>query len=136
MFGSPPTIGHIRALSMMGSESVAPPWAAAPPQAAQVASTEAIATATTMRSRERPPGGLTFTAARRCLWLDHAHPEHGLAADVHVVLADKRQPAVFTDPEDREAGGEGPDRVAVPHVDREVVLGHEQAAAGVDVERA
>src|SRR5213593_2979251 len=27
MFGKPPTIGHIRALSMIGNENVEPPWA-------------------------------------------------------------------------------------------------------------
>src|SRR6266705_2984999 len=54
------------------------------------------------------------------LQLDHPHPKHGLAADVDVVLA-----------YESELAG-----VAVSHVHRKIVLGHEHASTRIDVKRA
>src|SRR5206468_1089989 len=72
----------------------------------------------------------------RALPLDHTHPEHGLAADVDVVLAYEGELAIVADAEDRQTGRECTDRVAVPHVHWKIVLGHEHASAWIDVERA
>src|SRR5262245_58721444 len=74
--------------------------------------------------------------AGRPLQLDHAHPEHGLSADVDVVLAYEGELAIVADTQDRQTGRDGADRVAVSHVHRKIVLGHEHASAWVDVERA
>src|SRR5262249_32033652 len=74
--------------------------------------------------------------AVRPLQLDHAHPEHGLSADVDVVLAYEGELAVVADTQDRQTGRDRADRVAVSHVHRKIVLGHEHASAWVDVERA
>src|SRR6185436_2279274 len=73
---------------------------------------------------------------RTRLQLHHPHPEHGLAGDVNVVLADEGERAVVADAEHRQSGREGPDRVAVSHVHREIVLGHEHASTRIDVKRA
>src|SRR5881628_1822058 len=70
------------------------------------------------------------------LQLHHAHPEHGLATDVDVVLAYEGELAVVADAEDRQTGRDGPDRVAVSHVHRKIVLGHQYASTWIDVERA
>src|SRR5262249_46301210 len=97
-----------------------------------------------------PPNGLPPTGNRsvvvapcdrirlavRPLQLDHAHPEHGLSADVDLVLAYEGELAVVADTQDRQTGRDGADRVAVSHVHRKIVLGHEHASAWVDVERA
>src|SRR5882724_8003232 len=73
---------------------------------------------------------------RERLQLDHAHPEHGLAADVDVVLAYEGELAVVADAEDGQTGWDVPDRVAVSHVHRKIVLGHEHASTRIEVKRA
>src|SRR5206468_9561058 len=45
----------------------------------------------------------------RSLLLNHAHPEHDLAADVDVVLVYESELAVVADTEDRQTGRDGPD---------------------------
>src|SRR5439155_894378 len=70
------------------------------------------------------------------LQLHHAHPEHGLAADVDVVLAREGKLAVVADAENRQTGWDGPDRVAVSHVHRKIMLGHQQASTWMDMKRA
>src|ERR1700747_934730 len=67
--------------------------------------------------------------------MHHAHPEHGRAPDVDVVLAYEGELAVVANAEDRQTGRDGPDRVAVSHVHRKIVLGHEHAPTWIDVER-
>src|SRR5580765_4596436 len=82
--------------------------------------------------------GMTFMdiGDPRFLQLDHTHPEHGLAADVDVVLAYEGELAVVADAEDRQTGRHGPDCVAVSHVHWKIVLGHEHPSTWIDVERA
>src|SRR5437762_7020166 len=70
------------------------------------------------------------------LELHHAHPEHGLAVDVDVVLAYEGELAIVADAENRQTGWDGPDRVAVSHGRRKIVLGHQQASTWIDVKRA
>src|SRR5215475_2886995 len=86
--------------------------------------------------RAGPPPRWVSRRADVSLQLHHAHPEHGLAADVDVVLAYEGELAVVADAEDRQTGGDGPDRVAVSHVHRKIVLGHEHASTWIDVKRA
>src|SRR5262245_49272679 len=74
--------------------------------------------------------------AARPLQRHHPHPEHGLAAYVDVVLADEAERAVVADSEDRQPGGKGPDRVAVSHGHRTIVLSNEHAPTRIDVKRA
>src|SRR5438034_5971492 len=73
---------------------------------------------------------------RNRLQLHHPHPEHGLAGHVDIVLADEGELAVVAHAEHRQTGRDGPDRVAVSHVDRKIVLGHEHASTRIDVKRA
>jgi hypothetical protein len=66
----------------------------------------------------------------------HPHPEHGFVADVDIVLAYESQLAVIAHAQHREAGGYCLDRIAVPHIHRQVVLRDQQASARVDVKSA
>src|SRR5215475_8049303 len=87
------------------------------------------------RQRAGPPPRWVSRRADVSLQLHHAHPEHGLAADVDVVLAYEGELAVVADAEDRQTGWDGPDRVAVSHIHRKIVLGHEHASTRIDVKR-
>src|SRR5262245_26866761 len=86
--------------------------------------------------RAGPPPRWVSRRADVSLQLNHAHPEHGLAANVDVVLACEGELAIVADAEDRQTGWDGPDRVAVSHVHRKIVLGHEHAPTWIDVKRA
>src|SRR5205814_338561 len=81
---------------------------------------------------------MVVSSHRESKWLqlNHPHPEHGLAGHVDIVLAYEGELAVVADAEDRQTGRDGPDRVAVSHVHREIVLGHEHASTRIDVKRA
>src|ERR1700731_1334285 len=63
----------------------------------------------------------------------HAHPEHGLVANVDIVLARETQLAVIADAEHRQTGGYCLHRIAIFHIHRQVVLRDQQASAWVDV---
>ena len=66
----------------------------------------------------------------------HPHPEHRFVADVDIVFAHEGQLAVIAQPEHRQAGGKRFDRIAVPHLHREIVLRDQHASARVDMESA
>src|SRR5260370_4523047 len=53
----------------------------------------------------------------------HPHPEHGFVADVDIVLAHETQFAVGPDAQHREASRYGLYRIAVPHIDRQIMFG-------------
>jgi hypothetical protein len=59
----------------------------------------------------------------------YSHPEHGFVADIDIVFAHERQLAVIADAENRQASGEGLYCVAIPHIDRQIVLGDQQAGS-------
>ena len=56
--------------------------------------------------------------------------------DVDVVGACKPELAIRTQAEDRQPCRHGPHIVAIAHIHRQVVLRHQHAPAGIDVERA
>ena len=66
----------------------------------------------------------------------YSHPEHGFVADIDIVLAHERQLAVIADAENRQASGEGLYCVAIPHIDRQIVLGDQQASGRVNMKGA
>ena len=82
-----------------------------------------------------PANSLRRRNSRR-LQRHHPHPEHGSVTDVDFVLAREGQLAVIADAENRQAGGECLYRVAVPHIDRQIIFGDQQAPARVDVKGA
>src|SRR5262245_22059113 len=89
---------------------------------------------TLVRVRATRPPGIGIAANK--LQLNHTHPEHRRAADVDVVLAHEGELAVVANAEDRQTGRDGPDRIAVSHIDRKIVLGHEHPSTRIDVKRA
>ena len=80
--------------------------------------------------------GAARPGALHLLQRNHTHPEHSLVADVDIVFAREGQLAVIADAEQREAGRYCPDRIAVPHIHRQIVLRDQNAAARVDVKGA
>src|SRR5262245_17644259 len=67
----------------------------------------------------------------------HAAPPLGeIGAGVDVVLAQKGELAVLSDPEYREGGRNDAHLVALPHRNRNQASRHQDAAAGVKRERA
>src|SRR3954467_3612188 len=67
---------------------------------------------------------------------DHAHPEHQGLADIDVVLARELELAVGADAENGQPRLHRAHLVAIAHVDRQVMLRDQQAAARVDMEGA
>src|SRR6201984_1127018 len=84
-----------------------------------------------------PGRGPTYLAPSTSpLQRHHPHPEHGFVADVDIVLAHERQLAVIADAEHREASRHCRYRIALPHIDRQVMLRNQHAPAWINVKRA
>ena len=90
------------------------------------------------------PGARDTVAAHGCLGYPHLpgglqrhhpHPEHGLVANLDIILTGERQRAVLAHAEDGQTGGKGLDRVTLPYLHGQIVLRDQQAATGIQMKR-